>query len=568
VTFVLRVGSSHGDTVTIGELAAPTSEIAMTRNASIPDSLPEAWRLAFARDLAGPADHSDPGPERRAGRMLAAFIATGLVFLALPGTLLGVWNLLNISEHHSAAAPATAWIQAHGQAQLFGWVGTFILGISLYVLPKFRGRSLRSFGRAWIVWALWTMGVGWHWLGVVYAWHWREALIGSALLEIVAYALTLRVLFAPGRAGRPGSKSVPEDLGSWLGIFGFVGLGLTLAANLVLSLQVALHGSSPAYPLVGDRIFLLLALWAFVAPVAWGYSTRFVTIFLGLEQPIRRAASWLGLGILAIAVLSLVRSFLAVDLIALAMTACAIWALRVFHPAVRPAKRAGVYSHYTAFVRLSFVWLAVAAILGLLSELIPSMPGLGGASRHAMTVGFVALLIFSIGPRLLPSFLNGRELASPRLMAASLWLLTLGCALRVSTESVAYSAVGGLAWKLLPVSAFIELSAVLLFALNLALTLAHPMPAWFVESSVRADLPLYFYITSFPKTRSLLVRAGLKTLAEIRRVPHSLTLEEAAEADGVEVEVLIDLLRGFFAGRKPRRLDRPPLEQETISGSC
>ncbi|MDE3135913.1 MAG: NnrS family protein [Acidobacteriota bacterium] len=536
--------------------------------ASISDSLPEAWRRAFARDLAEPADHADPGPERRAGRMLAAFIATGLVFLALPGTLLGVWNLMSISEHHSAVAPATAWIQAHGQAQLFGWVGTFILGISLYVLPKFRGRSLRRFGRAWAVWALWTIGVGWHWLGVVYVWHWREALIGSAVLEVAAYAMTLRVLFAPGRAGRRGAKSVPEDLGSWLGIFGFFGLGLALAANLVLSLQVAFKGASPAYPVVGDRVFLLLALWAFVAPMAWGYSTRFVTVFLGLEQPARRAAPWLGVGILAIVALALTRWFLAVDLVAIVMTACAIWALRVFHRSVRPAKRAGVYSHYTAFVRLSYVWLAIAAILGLAADLVPAMPGLGGASRHAMTVGFVALLIFSIGPRLLPSFLNGRELSSPRLMAASLWLLTLGCALRVSTESMAYSAVGGLAWKLLPVSAFIELSAVLLFALNLALTLAHPMPVWFVESSVRADLPLYFYVTSFPRTRPLLVRAGLKTLGENRRVPHSLTLEEAARSDGVDVEVLLDVLRRFFAARKPRRLDRPPLEEDSLSESC
>ena len=537
----------------------------MKIGASTSNPLPEIWQLALLRDRTEPASHADPGPERRAGRMLGAFIATGLVFLALPGTLLGVWNLLNISAHHSAEAPATAWIQAHGQAQVFGWVGSFILGISLYVLPKFRGRSLRSFGRAWTAWVLWTLGVGWHWLGVVYSWHWREALIGSGMLELAAYAVTLWVLFAPGRAGRPREKSVPEDLGSWLGIFGFLGLGLTLVANLFLSLRVATESVSPAYPLVGDRVFLLLALWAFVAPVAWGYSTRFVTIFLGLRPPVRRAAPWLGAGILALVVLSLTRRFLAVDVVAMVMTAFAIWALRVFHPSARPAKRAGVYKHYTAFVRLSFVWLGIAAILGLVSELVPSMPGLGGASRHAMTVGFVALLIFSVGPRLLPSFLNGRELASPRVMAWSLWLLTLGCALRVSTESVAYSAAGGLAWKLLPVSAFIELSAVLLFASNLALTLLQPMPAWFVESSVQAGLPLYFYVTSFPKTRPLLIRAGLKTLADVRRVPHSLTLEEAARADGVDVGVLLETLRHFFSSRKPRRLDRPPLEDGAVS---
>ena len=44
--------------------------------------------------------------------------------------------------------------------------------------------------------------------------------------------------------------------------------------------------------------------------------------------------------------------------------------------------------------------------------------------------------------------------------------------------------------------------------------------------------------------------------------------EEAARSDGVDVEVLLDVLRRVFAGRKPRRLDRPPLEEETVSRSC
>ena len=524
------------------------------------DSLPEAWQRAFLRDRSEPARHADPGPERRAGRMLAAFIATGLVFLVLPGTLLGVWNLVAISEHQNAAAPATAWIQAHGQAQLFGWVGSFILGISLYVLPKFRGRSLRSFGRAWAAWACWTGGVAWHWLGIVYGLDWRAALPVSGILELVAYALVLWVLSAPGRAARPGAKGVPSDLGSWLGIFGFLGLGVVLATNLVISLRVALASASPAYPLAADRVLILLSLWAFVAPMAWGYSTRFVTIFLGLNPPEHGAARWLGAGILAAIISAFAHWFLALDLVALAMTCCAIWSLHVFHRAARPPKLAGVYRHYPGFVRLSYVWLLIGALLGLAADLTPSMPGLGGASRHAITVGFIALLIFSIGPRLLPSFLNGRELASPRLMAWSLWLLVIGCALRVSTESVAYSATGGVAWKLLPISAFIELAAVLFFALNLTLTLLEPMPAWFVESSVSADIPLYFYVTSFPKTRPLLVRAGLKTLAGARQVPKSLTLAEAAASDGVDVSVLLSDLRKFFAARQPKRLDRPKPE--------
>ncbi len=129
--------------------------------------LPKEWIRAYARDAEARPDYADPAWERKAARVLAAFILSGIFFLALPGTFLGVWNLLEISAHHAETAASTAWIQAHGHAQLFGWVGSFILGISLYILPKFRGRPLKSFGVAWTVWGA-VDGrrgpalVGWH----------------------------------------------------------------------------------------------------------------------------------------------------------------------------------------------------------------------------------------------------------------------------------------------------------------------------------------------------------------------------------------------------------------------
>jgi hypothetical protein len=78
---------------------------------------PAEWKDAFARERLDIPLPADPRPERLPGRVLAAFVLTGLVFLALPGTLLGVLNLLSISGHQSATAAHTAWIQAHGQAR-------------------------------------------------------------------------------------------------------------------------------------------------------------------------------------------------------------------------------------------------------------------------------------------------------------------------------------------------------------------------------------------------------------------------------------------------------------------
>ncbi|MGH9678476.1 MAG: hypothetical protein ACRD4Y_00845, partial [Candidatus Acidiferrales bacterium] len=91
--------------------------------------------------------------EASLSRLLMAFIGSGLFFMLLPGTFLGVWNLLQISGGESTAAISSAWIQAHGHAQVFGWIGSFILGIGFYSVPKLRGSARPAFRAAWTCWA-------------------------------------------------------------------------------------------------------------------------------------------------------------------------------------------------------------------------------------------------------------------------------------------------------------------------------------------------------------------------------------------------------------------------------
>src|ERR1051326_5105526 len=135
--------------------------------------LPPQWQTAQDRERAGVLTGNDPAQERKTARLLGAFILTGLAFAILPGTLLGVWNLFTIADEESSSAASSAWIQAHGQAQLFGWVGTFILGISLYLLPKTLGRFLRDFRLLWFGWGTWAAGLAIRWWAGVGAIHWR-----------------------------------------------------------------------------------------------------------------------------------------------------------------------------------------------------------------------------------------------------------------------------------------------------------------------------------------------------------------------------------------------------------
>ena len=56
---------------------------------------------------------------------------------------------------------------------------------------------------------------------------------------------------------------------------------------------------------------------------------------------------------------------------------------------------------------------------------------------------------------------------STKLMFAGLALVTLGCALRVSCEIIAYQGYAAWAWSVLPISALCELAGLTIYAINI-----------------------------------------------------------------------------------------------------
>jgi len=122
-------------------------------------------------------------------RAVTAWIVTGLFFMLLPGTFLGAWNLIEIADQHTAADFDAAWLQAHGHAQIFGWIGSFILGIGFYSLSKMEGAARFAVDRCWTSWMLWTAGVLLRWSTNLWAWQWRWMLPLSAALELAGFIL-------------------------------------------------------------------------------------------------------------------------------------------------------------------------------------------------------------------------------------------------------------------------------------------------------------------------------------------------------------------------------------------
>jgi hypothetical protein len=213
--------------------------------------------------------------EAALSRLLLLYIGSGLFFMLLPGTFLGVWNLLAISSHRAAGSISAAWIQAHGHAQIFGWIGSFILGIGFYSLPKLRRAHAFGLSVVGIAWVLWTSGVALRWLADVYAWHWRALLPFSAFLELAAFGIFFRTV-----SGHRPQDSGQQTIGEWVFVViaGTIGLLITLLVNLGVAAHLALRGTSPALAADFDQRFLVLQAWGFLVRFVWGFSAKWLPV--------------------------------------------------------------------------------------------------------------------------------------------------------------------------------------------------------------------------------------------------------------------------------------------------
>jgi uncharacterized protein involved in response to NO len=419
--------------------------------------------------------------EKALSRMLMTYIVTGLAFMLLPGTFLGVWNLLSISGRHAAGSVSASWIQAHGQAQVFGWIGTFILGIGFYSIPKMRRAQPFAMWEAWTCWAMWTSGIALRWTSTVYGWNWRSMLPISAALELLAFLLFFRTV-STHRPPSTGDAKPRLDRWIFVVIAGALGLFATLIANLAASINVAFHSSSPAFGQSFDQRFLVLIAWGFMVPFVWGFSARWLSTFVGLRPACDRGLMIMVAVNTTGVVLALFGIFRLAVLLLMASSLISLLAIRVAFPAAQPAKVQGIHPSFPYFVRLAYAWLVAAAALGIWAAFAQQSVGIWGASRHALTVGFVATMVFAIGQRVLPAFSGMRLLYSRRLMFIALSLLSLGCVLRVSAEVLAYQDIAQSAWGWLPVSAVIELSAVTVFAVNIVATFLTEPPSKSVQA--------------------------------------------------------------------------------------
>lgn len=383
-------------------------------------------------------------------RLLMAWLCVGFLSLLGPGVLVGLIGAFGFDASPFPAFGSPEWIRQHAHAQMFGWMGSFIWGISLFAVPRLRNVPLRR-GAAWLGWVLWSSGLAIFFAaplgGARYS---AEA--GLTLQTVASVVLLLQLVPLSRRSFRGSHPSlVLIATGLWL-------LALAILIELVNSFLPVSVG-------VTRTTALLVSIWCGLATVTWGYAARWLPAVVNLRKAWSRLYPVVAALQLAATLLFILGRYAAGSLVVAASSGVFLLAVRIFERGAGAPRIRGVHHAFPYFVRLAHIWFAVSIVFSTIafmngSTTWPSTP------RHLFTVGYLASMILAIGPRMLPSFVGRVRLFSTSLMGVSMLLMALGCSVR----AINYVAVPSATQSWFVFFAPLEVAALLLFVVNAVAT--------------------------------------------------------------------------------------------------
>jgi hypothetical protein len=473
------------------------------------------------------------------------------------GATFGAYNLLVIHWVLGPMPPSHNWV--HAAFQLWGFVLLFTMGVSYHTVPRFLGTELRH--AAWAPWTLWLTVAG----QMLHAWGRLgdlvpgtvPALLAGASIQAAAVVLWAGILGATLRK----SRARPELYLAFL-LAGTTGW-LLAAGFLVAGALQALAESDTDAAVRWNQAVYACALYGGALCWIQGMFLRTGPMFLGLRPPRRipAAASLAleGAGIALVVTGSLrigrpgALGIMDVGLLAVALGVAAFAAaVRPFRTASAPLAEGDAV--FATMVRMSFAAsLLFSALAGYyaIADLAGGASGLiHDGARHALTLGFVTLMIFAMASRILPIF-AGVALVRPGWRTAGATLIVAGVLLRQAQVASALFGVAGPMW-ISGLSGIIAAAGVWLCALSILGTLRAASRASAAAATSAGPAPLSLdtnvaaLIGAHEEAIPILIGAGLTPLANplLRRtMTRMITLRAACEMHGIDGEALLQKLR-------------------------
>jgi hypothetical protein len=512
----------------------------------------------------------------RADAIYRPFFRAGIAVALSLGAAWGAFLLLRIAFEHSFRAAGLHEVNAHGHAQIFGWVGLFVMGFAYQAFPRFKHVDLAFPDLAFL--SFWLMLIGLLVRSVLepvaatQAWAYWPA-VGAAGLEVVAIVLFVVVLTATWRASGKPLAFYDWYIVSALAWFVVQAVyeGVYLAATLSAT-------GADLVPLVATWQAPLrdLQIHGFATLMILGVSQRLLHHVYGFPTPAVRL-SRVALVLLNLAVLGEATGLVLMRLHDHAWAG--LWYGSVLVLTVAAAALVGNWRLFTTrpadkdrslkFMRAAYAWLFVSLAMlvalpayqyALLPWLAPDSAAAGagfshayyGATRHAITVGFISLMIVGVAAKVVPT-LNGVEGATlPRLWLPFV-LINAGCTLRVIGQVL--TDFTSASFPLTGVSGVFEVTGLAVWGVHLWQIMSGTyLPAPVKPAETRGvvasgDLvgPL---LDRHPELLPTLLSFGFRPLANpiLRRtMARGITLAAACRFAGVEVEQLVATLNAELA---------------------
>ncbi len=480
------------------------------------------------------------------------FFLAGILAVVSVGAGWGAYLLWQIAKNASFTATSIFAINAHGQGQIYGWVGLFIFGFAYHAFPRFLQTRLQWAPLAAGSFLLLVAGIL---LRSLFEPQGKPLAVAGAILQLVAVVAFVSVVFRTF-ATTEGSRLLPflyiRAASLWfLGATAFDAWHVARLVSAPSREQVVAQVATYQAALRDMQIHGVAMLMIF------GVALRLFPTVFGFSEPNQRwfrALFWpLNLGIasesLALVVFMQTHKPLWAGLAGLGAVLVGFGALglatslRLFAPTAS-------YDRSHKFFRASHLWLAVSMVMLLAAPFYFKLSGQRfshawyGAARHAITVGFVSLTIMGVAARIIPT-LAGLDANRLGRLAVPFALVNTGCFLRVAGQVA--TDFNADAFVVAGLSGLLELTGLTLWGLPLAAILLgwrHPaaLPRL---SRLDPDAPVAALVASFPSVKEALVELGFSQVQQpffLRTVALTVSLRQACAVRGQDLQAVLSVL--------------------------
>jgi hypothetical protein len=411
-------------------------------------------------------------------RLYRWYFSTAVLIVLTAGATWGSWLLWKIGIAGKFTGVSVHAINAHGQAQIYGWMGLFIMGFAYHVLPRFWRGILVAPRLAPVVLLLVSAGIALRTAGVAAMELSTLAIpiaITGCLFEVFAIIVFATQMVLTCQRGKTPFR--PESGFLMAAMLWFVLMALLDTVHTYNTMTACTREDLLWYVATYQGPLRDLQIHGLALFMILGISSRMIPAFYGRPMaPARRG--WLAVGLLTVAVLAEVAIFIAYRFTGRQMIAAFLmlpwimlavgvflqtWPWKLWQAPRRPDRS-------DKFIRVAYAWLAISLAMLLFLPVylatvqLPFSHAYYGAIRHAFTVGFVSLMILGMSARFVPA-ISGVPANRLRTLMAPFVLINVGCLLRVSLQTLtdwhpsAYAVVG--------VSSFFEIAGIVWWSVDL-----------------------------------------------------------------------------------------------------